>query len=260
MHRTAPITCSILIILGSCFSQDTTPADGVRGTVVGKDQERGRSVVPGARIALRDTAARETQSNEQCPHIRDPHTQDHKPPSVQNATWDFSIWAAGATGEENTNSFTEAQISTAGVFLGRVITSKIGRGWGRGNLEYGFNLIPVFVTSGNQRVSGGGFEPVVLRWNSSQHIGRVVPYIELAGGAVFTASNLPPGNTSSVNFTAKGGGGIYIFTKDRQSLDLGCRWSHISNANLGVRNPEFNGFQFSLGYHWFKSRARNRAQ
>ena len=133
-------------------------------------------------------------------------------------------------------------------------------GWRGGNLEYGFNLIPVFATSGNQSVKGGGFEPVVLRWNSASHIGRAVPYIELAGGGVFTTSNLPAGDTSSFNFTAKGGGGVYIFTKERQSLDIGCRWWHISNANLGVRNPEFNGVQVTLGYHWFKSRASSRAQ
>src|SRR6266849_4902604 len=42
------------------------------------------------------------------------------------------------------------------------------------------------------------------------------------------------------------------FTQGRQSLDVGCRWLHISNANLGVRNPEFNGVEISLGYHWFK--------
>jgi hypothetical protein len=43
-----------------------------------------------------------------------------------------------------------------------------------------------------------------------------------------------------------------VSTKEHQSLDVGCRWSHISNANLGVSNPAFNGIQLSIGYHWFK--------
>jgi len=51
------------------------------------------------------------------------------------ASWDVGIWTAGATGEENTNSFTEAQIWTAGFFLGHGITGEIGRGWRRGRLE-----------------------------------------------------------------------------------------------------------------------------
>jgi hypothetical protein len=40
------------------------------------------------------------------------------------AKWDIGIWTGSATGEENTNSLAEAQIWTAGFFLGRRITSK----------------------------------------------------------------------------------------------------------------------------------------
>jgi hypothetical protein len=74
----------------------------------------------------------------------------------------------------------------------------------------------------------------------------------LAGGAIRTNANLPTGNTSNFNFTARGGGGIQIFTKPRRSVEVACRWSHISNGNLGVKNPEFNGIQVSVGYHWFR--------
>lgn len=178
--------------------------------------------------------------------------QEHVHPVAQKGTWDISVWAAGATGEEQTDSFTEARIWTAGVFIGRMLTDEIGHGWRRGALEYGFDVAPLFVTSKNQRVHGGGFDPVILRWNFSQHATRLAPYIELGGGGVATTSNLPAGDTSSFNFVTRGGGGIHIFTRDRQSLEVGCRWLHISNANLGVRNPEFNGIQVSLGYHWFK--------
>ena len=93
---------------------------------------------------------------------------------------------------------------------------------------------------------------MILRWNSSLRTSRVAPYIELAGGAIRTNTNLPTGNTSNFNFTARGGGGIQIFMKPRRSVDIACRWSHISNANLGVKNPEFNGIQVSVGYHWFR--------
>ena len=257
-NRVVLITFTILLILGPCFSQDTATTGTAHRTVFSTDGEG--SVAPDARTGLPDTASKATQADGQGASVLDSHAQEHKPSSAQNGAWDFSIWIAGATGEEKTNSFTEAQIRTSGVFVGKVITGEIGHGWRGGNLEYGFNLIPVFATSGNQSVKGGGFEPVVLRWNSANHIGRAVPYIELAGGGVFTTSNLPAGDTSSFNFTAKGGGGVYIFTKERQSLDIGCRWWHISNANLGVRNPEFNGVQVTLGYHWFKSRASSRAQ
>jgi hypothetical protein len=173
-------------------------------------------------------------------------------PEAPQRNWDIGVWVAGATGEESLNSFSEAQILTTGLFIGRVLTGEIGSGWRRGRFEYGFNFVPVFRQLRPQSIYGGGFEPVILRWNSSLHAGLARPYIELAGGAVRTDSNLPAGDTSSFNFTARGGGGIQIFAKRQQSIEIGCNWWHISNANLGVRNPEFNGIQMSVGYHWFK--------
>lgn len=166
--------------------------------------------------------------------------------------WDLSVWAAGATGEEHLNSFSEAQIFSAGIFVGKILTGELGSGWRRGRFEYGVAAIPVFRQARPQAIYGGAFEPMILRWNSSLQSSRISPYIELAGGAVRTNTNFPSGDTSNFNFTARGGGGIQIFTRPRQSLDIACRWSHISNANLGVRNPEFNGIQISVGYHWFK--------
>lgn len=174
-------------------------------------------------------------------------------PGASNRSWDFSPWFAVATGEENTNSFTEAQILSAGFFVGKVLTNEVGHGWRRGRLEYGFDVVPIFVqTRPQQRIFGEAFDPVILRWNSSVSRGRLSPYIELGGGAVRTSANFPAGDTSSFNFVARGGGGLTIQTARKQAFDVGCRWWHISNANLGVRNPEFNGVQISLGYHWFR--------
>jgi Lipid A 3-O-deacylase (PagL) len=167
-------------------------------------------------------------------------------------SWDISVWIAGASGEENRNSFSEAQIISSGVFVGKVITDEIGSGWRRGKFEYGVDLVPVFVHLRPESLYGVGVEPIILRWNSGLHRGRVTPYVELAGGIVRTSSNLPAGDTSNLNFTARGGGGIQIVSANQQFLDIGCHWWHISNANLGNRNPEFNGIQLNLGYHWLK--------
>ncbi len=170
----------------------------------------------------------------------------------QGRGWDISAWVSLATGEENTNSFQEAQLWRGGFFLGKAITGEAGNGLARGTLEYAFDIVPLWVQSRPRVIYGVGFEPVVLRWNFSEHINRVRPYIELAGGGLSTTSNLPDGNTSSFNFSARGGGGINILSGKRQSWDVGLCWLHISNANLGVRNPEFNGLELSVGYHWFK--------
>jgi len=185
--------------------------------------------------------------------LANPGSAQMEPPGAgERRRMDLSIWTAGATGKENTDSFAEAQIWSTGIFLGWVVIANAGSSWRRGGLEYGFNLLPAVVQFQPGHIFGGGFEPIVLRWNFSHHRGRMSPFIELAGGALITNSDLPPGNTSSFNFTVRTGGGIAVSTKKHQSLDVGCRWSHISNANLGVRNPAFNGIQLSVGYHWFK--------
>ena len=171
----------------------------------------------------------------------------------EHREWDFGLWIAGETGEEKLNDFSEAQILTAGVSVGKTLTGERGHGWRRGKFEYAVSVIPLFRQFRPQPIYGGGFEPVILRWNSSLRWRGTSPYIELAGGAVRTNTNLPAGNTSDFNFTARGGGGIRIFKKNgRQLTDIGCRWSHISNANLGDKNTEFNGIQVSVGYHWFR--------
>ena len=178
------------------------------------------------------------------------HAQSN--PEFQERAWDLSIWVSGATGEENANSFSEAQIFAAGVFVGHQLTGEIGHGWSRGRFEYAADFLPVFVQSTPHRISGTAFDPIILRWNSSLHRGRVSPFLELGGGGLHTHVNFPEGSTSTFNFTARVGGGILIAMRDAQALEITCRWWHISNANLGVQNPEFNGIQVSVGWHWFK--------
>jgi hypothetical protein len=174
------------------------------------------------------------------------------PPVEHQGSWDFSVWTEGETGAENNYSFKEAQIWSAGGFVGRVITREHGEARRRGNLEYGFDLVPVFRTFGNQRNHGLGFDPLILRWNFAPRTPHILPYIEVAAGVVSTKANLPPGNTSSFNFTAKSGAGLYLWTRRRRAFDIGLHWSHISNANLGGSNPDFTGLQLSVAYHWFK--------
>jgi hypothetical protein len=171
---------------------------------------------------------------------------------AQNPKWDFSIWAGGATGEEATNSFSEAQIMIGGFYVGRVITGELGNYCYRGRFEYGFDVAPLFVQFQPQRIGGTAFDPLIFRWHSSPRGGAITPFLELSGGAVHTTANFPAGDTSTINFITRGGGGLLVLTKPNQALEVAFRWWHISNANLGTRNPEFNGIQVSVGYHWMK--------
>jgi hypothetical protein len=168
-----------------------------------------------------------------------------------NRDWDLGVWMAVATGEENTNSFTEAQILSAGSFVGRTLERNAGKSWWRGDLEYGFSISPIFFQLRPQHLHGIAFEPIIIRWSPAHAFRSATPYVELAGGAVRTNLDLPAGNTSAFNFTASGGAGLYLGTKGNRRWDVGARWAHISNANLGIQNPEFNGIQIRLAYHWY---------
>jgi hypothetical protein len=165
---------------------------------------------------------------------------------------DLGIWIGFATGEENTDSFAEAQILSAGPFIGRTINRRAGHGWWKGDLEYGLSVSPLFLQLSPKHLYGIAFEPVILRWNSTHDLGCIIPYIELSGGGVRTNVDLPAGNTSDFNFTVSGGAGFYLRSRSSQAWDLGARWTHISNANLGIQNPEFNGIQIRLAYHWYR--------
>ena len=173
-------------------------------------------------------------------------------PESQGRAWDLSFWAAATTGEEHSNSFSEAQIFSAGVFVGHQLAGEIGRGWRRGSFEFGADFVPVFMQLAPQKITGTAFDPVIVRWNSHLQRGRVMPFIEVGGGGFHTRVNFPQGNTSNFNFLARAGGGVLISTRRAQALEISCRWWHVSNANLGTQNPEFNGIQVGLGWHWFK--------
>ncbi len=99
----------------------------------------------------------------------------HAQSEAERRNWDFGVWAAGETGEENTNSFAEAQILTAGVFVGKELTDEVGKGWRRGRFEYGISVFPLFRQFRAESIYGGGFEPVILRWNSSLHTSHLRP-------------------------------------------------------------------------------------
>lgn len=176
--------------------------------------------------------------------------QNH-PTWPQNSDWDISPWVTGGLGYEHIESFSDGRVWSAGVTIARVITDEFGPNWLRGTVEYGFNLVPVIVFSKPQKVYGGGFDPIVVRWNVNKRR-RFARYLEFVAGGIFTTDDVPPGKTSTFNFDLAVGPGVQIAARERQAVDIGLRFRHYSNAGLGAGNPSFNGLQLQLGYHWFK--------
>ena len=66
-------------------------------------------------------------------------------------------------------------------------------------------------------------------------------------------ANLPPGDTSWVNFTPQVAMGANVFVKSRAALALEGAYVHHSNAGLGTENPGYNAaLVFTVGYSWFR--------
>lgn len=149
---------------------------------------------------------------------------------------------------------TNVKFTRAGVRIGRVMTGELGKGPLRGTFELDAELMPVdYVLWGGYRdVYGFGINPVVMKWNfTAGH--KMIPYFVTQSGMLHTKDKVPPGNTSTVNFTSGAGVGFNYFLKPGRSVNFDVRAVHLSNASLGDHNPGVNaGLQFSVGYNWWK--------
>ena len=160
---------------------------------------------------------------------------------------EVEIWTAGGHG---TNGITQhTGVWTAGFRYGWVITEPHGPGFLRGRFEYAVDAVPVFVVfQPSNTAYGAAVNPFALIWNFDSH-GRVIPYIDLGGGVLFTNTQVPAG-TSRINFTTAGAVGLH-FLAGKKTWSADVRFMHISNAGLETPNPGINIVQLRLGLGWF---------
>jgi hypothetical protein len=156
---------------------------------------------------------------------------------------EVEVWAGGghsvAGGRGNTGAF------NAGLRFGWIITGEHLPGFLRGRFEYAVDAVPVFLIFQPANTAYGvGFDPFALKWNFRRH-GRISPFLELCGGALFTDHNVPTG-TNTVNFMDQAALGMHLLGP-RHNVSLELRYMHISNAGLAVPNPGINTVQVRLG-------------
>ncbi len=170
-------------------------------------------------------------------------------PLAKNGTWEFGPWVQGGVGLGSRSDF---HFFSSGLRLGTILTDQLGSGRGRGNFEWAADVIPLYFVYQPNRVYGFSANPVILKWNFTAGK-RIVPFIAAEGGVLFTRTEVPPGDTSTVNFTPGGAFGIYIFQNEKHAVEFSGHVTHISSASLGNQNPGINAsLQFRLGYFWFK--------
>jgi lipid A 3-O-deacylase len=178
------------------------------------------------------------------------HAQSLPAQSLTRGAWELQPSVGGGTGLGHSDT---TQFLFAGGRVGKIITADHLHGWIRGNFELAADFMPLYlVMQPAGAVYGGSFTPVIFQWNFTG-TRTIEPYAYVTGGVLFTTSNVPPGNTSDVNFTPQGALGFRFFRRPRRAWVFEIRAVHISNASLGHLNPGFNGsLMFSFGYSWFK--------
>jgi hypothetical protein len=162
--------------------------------------------------------------------------------------WNYGFYVGGSQSFANTPS---AQTFLIAGRVGRVLTHELGSNALRGSFEMAIDIIPIneFWIAGNSQYAGA-INPFIAKWNFTG--GKTVsPYLAAVGGVVFSPSNLPPGDTSQVNFTSGAELGAQWFHRPKQSWDFAVKIYHLSNASIGNKNPGINGaVQFMVGYTW----------
>jgi hypothetical protein len=160
---------------------------------------------------------------------------------------EIEFWTTRGHGTNGSTQHTS--VWTAGFRYGWIITAPRGPGLLRGRFEYAVDAVPVFVVfQPTNTAYGAAINPFALIWNFDTH-GRVVPYIDLGGGVLFTNTQVPPG-TSRINFTTSGAVGVHFLAR-KVTWTADVRFMHISNANLVTPNPGINTVELRLGLGWF---------
>jgi hypothetical protein len=208
--------------------------------------------------------------------------------AAKSVPWEYGVLFQGGVGLEDRTDFS---FVLAGVHLGKVLTPEWGTGVLKGNFEYSVEVFPlwqsytpkfptlhcpagtVVATQCYGPVNAGGtyrgasITPIQMRWNFT-HGKRLMPWIQAAGGVVYTTRKYPgvgdtnfadptqtgpAADTSVWNFTPQGGIGVHYFLKAKRSVDMSVNAVHISSASLGDKNPGVNvSLQMSVGYTWWK--------
>jgi len=139
-----------------------------------------------------------------------------------------------------------------GLRFGLVLTAPHGPGFLKGRLEYAVGVSPLYcVTQQNGTACGGGVDAFAFKWMFSKPR-KVVPYIEIGGGTLFTSMKIPP-HTSQINFTSGGAFGLH-FLQSKHNISAEVRYQHISNAGMVEPNPGINTVQLRIGFGWFSQK------
>ncbi len=163
---------------------------------------------------------------------------------------EYQIFTSGGHGTNGSQM--DDGVFNIGLRFGLVLTGPHGPGFLQGRLEYAVGVTPLFcITQKNGTACGGGVDAFAFKWMLSKPR-KVVPYIEIGGGTLFTSMKTPP-DISRINFTTGGAFGLH-FLRSKHNVSTEIRYQHISNAGMVEPNPGINTVQLRLGFGWFSQK------
>lgn len=169
--------------------------------------------------------------------------------SPENSSSEWQVWTGGGHGINGGQSGTG--VWNLGLRYGLILTSPHGPGFLRGQLEYAFDVVPVWVIAQRTNTAyGGSVDPFAFKWILSSPK-KIKPFFQIEGGALFTNTNVPEG-TSQINFTTSGGIGAH-FLGEKHNFSAEVRFQHISNAGMTNPNPGINTIQVRIGFGAFRN-------
>ena len=104
-----------------------------------------------------------------------------------------------------------------------------------------------------KRTYGSGLSPVGFRANLNPE-SRVQPFFSTDGGFIYFIDRVLSPQGSQWMYTIDFGGGLQIFRKQRQSVTIGYRYQHLSNANISLHNPGTDTNVFYVAVSRFRTR------
>jgi len=130
-------------------------------------------------------------------------------------------------------------------YFGKVLTDPVGSGMLRGTFEgivegafsYVFKDQSTYATGVN----------VIGRYNFIPDSNKWRPYIQAVLGMVVTNLSMYHFG-SNFNFCSGGAAGLQYFFNDRDSINLECRFTHMSNAGIDSDNSGLNMNNILIGY------------
>jgi hypothetical protein len=155
--------------------------------------------------------------------------------STLAATIVIATLSTSAIAQEQQRAYSEYTYWFGGSFEnGHAFSSTIGASTGRRAYSYGV-----------------GGSPIGAQVNFV-HYRHVEPFLTSGGGFLYFNHRMF-GTTQQFNFTAQLGGGVQLFTSSRRTaIDLGYKYHHISNANLGNQNPGLDSHMLFVGVSLFR--------